>query len=70
VKKILMIAILAATPLLTLASQESSAQPQATPDTSSKSVTNTHHARRHHKRTKNSHHVKRHRASKQHSQPA
>jgi len=70
VKKILMIAILAATPLLTLASQESSAQPQATPDTSSKSVTNTHHARRHHKRTRNSHHVKRHRASKQHSQPA
>jgi hypothetical protein len=66
VKKILMIAILAATPLLTLASQE---PPQATPDTSSKSVTNTHHARRHHKRTKNSHHVKRHRASKQHSQP-
>jgi len=65
VKKILMIAILAVAPLLTLASQEPSAQP----DTSSKSVTNTHHAQRHHKRTKNSHHVKRHRASKQHSQP-
>jgi hypothetical protein len=66
VKKILLIAILAATPLVTLASQEA---PQATPDTSSKSVTNTHHARHHHKRAKNSHHVKRHRASKQHSQP-
>jgi len=55
--------------LATLASQEPSAQPQATPDPSSKSVTNTHHARHHHKRSKNSHHVKRHRASKQHSQP-
>jgi hypothetical protein len=65
VKKILMIAILAATPLVTLALQEPSAQP----DTSSKSATNAHHARRHHKRTNNSHHVKRHRVSKQHSQP-
>jgi len=69
VKKILMIAMLAATPLVMLASQDPSSQPQATPDTSSKSVTNTHHARRHHKRSSNSHHVKRHRASKQHSQP-
>jgi Ni/Co efflux regulator RcnB len=63
VKKILMIVLLAATPLVTLASQD----PQATPDTGSKAA-NSHHTRRHHKRSRNSHHAKQHRATKQHSQ--
>jgi hypothetical protein len=63
VKKILITILLAATPLVALASQEV----QATPDTGSKAA-NSHHARRHHKRSRNSHHVKHHRAAKQHSQ--
>ena len=63
VKKILMIVLLAATPLVALASQDA----QATPDTGSKAA-NSHHARRYHKRSRNSHHAKHHRAAKQHSQ--
>ena len=64
VKKILITLLLAATPLVALASQE---VVQPTPDTGSKAA-NSHHARRHHKRSRNSHHVKHHRATKQHSQ--
>ena len=63
VKKILITILLAATPLVALASQD----PQVTPDTGSKAA-NSHHARRHHKRSRNSHHAKHHRATKQHSQ--
>ena len=63
VKKILITLLLAATPLVALASQEV----QPTPDTGSRAA-NSHHARRHHKRSRNSHHVKHHRATKQHSQ--
>src|ERR1700739_256356 len=63
VKKILITLLLAATPLVALASQEV----QATPDTGSKAA-NSHHARHHHKRGRSSHHVKHHRAAKQHSQ--
>jgi len=63
VKKILITILLAATPLVALASQEA----QPTPDTGSKAA-NSHHARRHHKRSRNSHHVKHHRATQQHSQ--
>ena len=55
--------LLAATPLVAIASQD----PQVTPDTGSKAA-NSHHARRHHKRSRNSHHVKHHPATKQHSQ--
>jgi hypothetical protein len=64
VKKILITILLAATPLVTLASQD----PQVAPDTGSKAA-NSHHARHHHKRSRNSHHVKHRHAAKQHSQP-
>jgi Ni/Co efflux regulator RcnB len=63
VKKILITIVLAATPLVALASQEV----QPTPDTGSKAA-NSHHARRHHKRSRSSHHVKHRHATKQHSQ--
>jgi hypothetical protein len=63
VKKILITILLAATPLVALASQEV----QPTPDTGSKAA-NSHHARRHHKRSGNSHHARHHHAVKQHSQ--
>jgi len=71
VKKILITVLLAATPFVTLASQEpqgTTVERQGAPATGS-SASNSHHARRHHKRSKNSHHrAQRHRTSKQHSQ--
>jgi hypothetical protein len=71
VKKILITVLLAATPFVTLASQEpqgTTAEPQSAPATGS-SASSSHHARRHHKRSKNSHHrAQHHRTSKQHSQ--
>jgi hypothetical protein len=71
VKKILLTVLLAATPFVTLATQEpqgTTVEPQSAPATGS-SASSSHHARRHHKRSKNSHHrTQRHRTSKQHSQ--
>jgi len=71
VKKILITALLAATPLVALAAQEpqgTTAEPQSAPVTGT-SASSSHHARRHHKRAKNSHHRTHHHTSKQHSQP-
>jgi hypothetical protein len=69
VKKFLITAVLLATPLVVVASQGNSAEPQGTPETGTQG-SNSHHARHHRKRMKNSHHhSNHHKAAKQHSQP-